>query len=217
MAAFDNFRSIMKRAETLVDLHKVLCPRGKPKAEYADILRAVIVLSVSAVDGYFHEKIPENIARLIQGKRGRNLPGKLIDVIKAEASHEKLISIMFEKRRLSHIVSLVRKSMKEKTYQDPGKIEEAIKLLGIDKFWEKVGQQLNVQKEKKIKTYIQRYINRRNDIAHRADFGQTKRNKNKLHNINRSYANKCIDEVRQFIEAIESVIETELKRINTRT
>jgi len=207
MAAINNFKLTIDRAKKLVDLHKELCPIGKPKTEYSDILRAAVVVSVSAIDGYFHEKIPENIPRLVRARKGRNLPGKLIDVIKAGASHEKLIGIMFEEHRLSHIVSIVRNSMKDRTYQDGGKIEDAIKLLGIDDLWYNLGQKMKLSKEK-AKTHVQDYVERRHQIVHRGDYGQTKKAKNTLKRISRSYAERCAGEVSRFVEAIEAVVES---------
>ena len=68
MAAINNFRLTIDRSKKLVDLHRGLCPIGKPKVEFSDILRGAVVVSVSAIDGYFHEKIPENIPRPVRAK-----------------------------------------------------------------------------------------------------------------------------------------------------
>jgi len=212
MAAINNFRLTIDRAQKLVDLHRTLCSRGRPRAEYADILRAAVVISVSAMDAYFHEKIPENIARLVRAKKGKNLPGKFVDTIKSGASHDKLIGIFFQKRPLSHIVTIVRKSMTDRTYQDPSKIEDVLKIVGVTDVWYKVGRKLKLRKEK-AKTYIQGYVTRRHQIVHRGDYGQTKKTKNQLKPITRPYAERCVREVKRFVEAIDGIIEVTLDKM----
>jgi len=209
MPAIDNFRNVIHRAEAMVALHKTLCPRGKPRAEHADLLRAAVVTAVSGMDGYFHERIPESIARFVRAKKGRNLPGRLVQLIKEAATHDRLIEVLFEERPLSHIATMVRKSMADRTYQDAGKIEDAIKILGVEDLWFKMAQKLKVSKDK-AKTHIQSYVQRRHQIVHRGDFGQTKRTKNQLKPMARPYADNCVREIGRFVEAIDSIVETGL-------
>lgn len=209
MSAIDNFRNVIQRAEAMVQLHRTLSPRGKPRAEHADLLRAAVVIAVSGMDGYFHERIPESVARFVRAKKGKNLPGKLVQLIKDAASHDRLIEVLFEERPLSHIVTMVRKSMADRTYQDAGKIEDAVKILGVEDLWFKMAQKLKVSKEK-TRTHVQPYVERRHQIVHRGDFGQTKRTKNQLKPIARAYAERCVSEIRRFVEAIDKTVEATL-------
>jgi|GEM_PF-1765696 len=211
MAAFDNFQQTIERAKKLIEIHKNLSPHGKPKAEHADILRSAVVISVSAMDGYFHEKIPENVARLVRAKKGRQLPGKLVQTIKEQATHDKLIEILFEERPTAHITSMIRKSMKDRTYQDPSKIDEIIKILGLDDVWFKLSQKLKTSKDKS-KSLVQGYVNRRHQIVHRGDYGQSMKTKNKLKNISRRYTVRCVNDISRFIKAIDQLVEAALEK-----
>jgi len=206
MPAVENFRKTIKRAEAMISLHKTLCPRGKPKVEYSDILRAAVVISVAAMDGYFHERIPESLAPFVRAKKGKNLPGRLLQIVKDSVCHDRLIEILFEERPLSHLVTIVRKATADRTYQDAGKIEQAVGMLGVDDLWFKVGQKLKLSKEK-AKNYVQSYVGRRHQIVHRGDYGQTKRSKNQVKPMGRAYAQRCVREVGRFVEAIDEVIE----------
>jgi len=209
MPAIEIFRQTIERAQALVDLHRTLCPRGKPKAEYADILRSAVVVAVSAMDGYFHEKLVESVPRLVRAKKGRHLPGKLVQIIKEQASHEKLIETIFKERPTSHIASMVRNSVRDRTYQDVGKIEDALRIIGLDDLWYRVGRKLKIGKEK-ARGLVQGYVTRRHQIVHRGDFGQTKRTKNKLHGITRRYAERCVADISRFIEIVDGLVESVL-------
>jgi len=171
-----------------------------------------VVVSVSAMDGYFHERIAESIARFVRAKKGRALPGKLTQTIKESASYDRLIEILFEERPLSHLATIVRKATAERTYQDAGKIEQAVGMLGVDDLWFNIGKKLGLSKEN-AKTHVQPYVKRRNQIVHRGDYGQTKRSKNKLNLISRSYAVRCVKEVGRFVRAIDGVIDAHLARL----
>lgn len=212
MPAIDNFRKTIKRADAMVQLHKTLCPRGKPKPEYADILRAAVVISVSAMDGYFHERIAESVARFVRAKKGKALPGKLTQTIKQNTPHDRLIEILFKERPLSHLVSIVRKATAEQTYQDAGKIEQAVGMLGVDDLWFSIAKKLKVSKEE-AKTHVQPYVKRRHQIVHRGDYGQTKKSKNRLNPITRPYAVRCVKEVDRFVQAIDGVIDAHLAKL----
>lgn len=216
MPAIDNFKKTIERAGAMVRLHTGLCPRGKPRAEHADLLRAAIVLSVSAMDGYFHEKVVENVPRFVRIQKGKNLPGRLVQVIKEKVSHDKLIEILFEERPLSHLATIIRKATADRTYQDPAKIEQAVGMLGVDDLWFQIGRKLGVPKGK-AKKYIQSYVQRRHQIVHRGDFGQTKKTKNRLNRISRNYADRCVKEVNRFVKAIDEIIEARLEKLEKQT
>ncbi len=61
MRACDLFQKNIERCKALLELHRVVIPRGRQvvHGEAADILRATIVLAVAALDFYFHKRIVE--------------------------------------------------------------------------------------------------------------------------------------------------------------
>jgi hypothetical protein len=209
MTAINTFRQTNKRAGNLVEIHQELAPHGKPGIKHSDLLRAAVVLSVAGLDVYIHEKVCEEVPQLIGSKVGKQLPQKLVELIKTETTHEKLIELYFKQRPLSHISSLVRRCLNVRTFQDPGKIEEALKILGLTDLWFKLGKQLSVGKED-ARLYVESYVKRRNEIVHRGDLGKTRKSKNKVSRISRDYAQKCVKSVSDFVESIEIVVEDEL-------
>jgi len=209
MNALEAFKQTNERAVKLVELHKSLNPIGKPHAEHSDILRAAVVISVSAMDAYFHTKITEKTARFVRAKKGVHLPGRLVQIIKDGASHDRLIEFMFKDKPLSHIASLVRKAIEDHTYQNSGKIEEGLKILGVDDLWFQIGKKLQISKDR-AKKYVQGYVDRRHRIVHRGDLGTAMKNKNKLRNITRFYADQCVKSVGKYIWAIDSIVEAKV-------
>jgi len=121
----------------------------------------------------------------------------------------RLIEILFKDRPTSHISSIVRKQLNDRTYQDPGKIEDALKILGVDDLWFKVGQRLGVGKED-AKGKVLLYVKRRHQIVHRGDYGQTKKSKNRLTPIRREFADTCIANIEELIKALDEVVEADL-------
>jgi len=168
MAAIDTFTETIERASHLINIHEQLHSRGKPPKHYSDILRAAVVLAVAAMDGYFHDLIADNVTKLAKRRKGKNLPGKLVEVIKKEATHEKLLEILHQKRPKRHIHTIIKKHLSDRTFQDAGKIEQGLKILGIDDFWLPVGKRLGTDKNK-AKIFVQGYVDRRHNIVHQGD------------------------------------------------
>jgi len=90
MSALENFNATITRAKELVKAQRVLVPRGKPNKACGDIFRAVVVISVGGLDEYIHEKVCENVPRLVRSRKGKQLPGKLVEVIKGGADHNQI-------------------------------------------------------------------------------------------------------------------------------
>lgn len=209
MKAHEAFRETIKRARAFAELHEELCPVGKPRHEYADILRAAVVFAVSAMDAYLHDKILEKVTPLVIARKGKQLPGKLVEIIKDEATHERLLEIIFEERPPAHLATLVRKHISDLTFQNAGKIEGALKVLGLDDVWYQVGTRLGVGKEK-ARGFVQAYVDRRHAIVHEGDLGKAKKIRHRLAKITRPYAKKCVSDVERFIGAIDYLIEAKI-------
>jgi hypothetical protein len=135
MNAFDAFSKTLERAQSLVDIHSAAFPKGRPPktGEPADVLRAVVVFAVAAVDSYIHDKITENAVRIVVccSKKGSGFPGHLIDVMKPAITTEKALTLIYRKRPDQEIQKIMRQHLSERTFQDPGKIEGAMRYLGL--------------------------------------------------------------------------------------
>ncbi|MBM3880404.1 MAG: hypothetical protein FJ280_01045 [Planctomycetes bacterium] len=209
MTAKEAFGATINRARGLIALHQELCPIGAPRQEYADILRAAVVFAVSAMDAYFHDKIGEKVVPLVRMKAGRNLPGKLVETIRAGTTHDRLIEIMLEERPLAHVATIVRRSLADATIQNVGKIDNALKVLGCEDAWFHAAKTLGTSR-KKIKKIVQPYVDRRHDIVHEGDLGKGKKNKHSLKRITRPYTATAVDRIENFVQAVDGFIDSKI-------
>jgi hypothetical protein len=214
MKAIEAFDSVLKRARGLIDVHVTLHPKGKPAERSDDVLRAALVLGIAGADAFFHDKIAESIAPLIRKSQGRNLPGALTAVFEKQLSTPRMLEIMFEERRLSHLSTAVRRAIKDSTYQDPGKIEQALRLLGVDDLWHRMASRLPLKGAKakeKAKTYIQPYVTRRHGIVHEGDLGKGRKDLHRLKRITRAYVREALGRIERFVHAANAVIDNRLQ------
>ncbi len=134
MNAIEAFRKNHERACGLLDMHESAFPAGRPPSsgEPPDLLRATVAFAVSAVDSYFHDKILENVSVVIEhcGRNQAGLPGALADILKPILTPEKAISLLYRKRPDIEFKKTAANHITDRTYQDAGKIESGLKLIG---------------------------------------------------------------------------------------
>ena len=143
-------------------LHKAILSLTTPAIDASDLLRAQIVLAVSALDFYVHEITVIGMLEVLGGVRP--------------------VTPAFEKYRVSvgaMIAGLptgshdwfeadVRERHSFLSFQQPDKIADAIRLFSDVKLWSSVSAALG-QDEATVKARIRLIVDRRNKIAHEAD------------------------------------------------
>ncbi len=210
MQAIQAFDATIKRARAVLQAHERLRGpgRGKRPRSHADVLRAAVVITVSAMDAYFHDKILENVRRVVR-KTAPNFPQQLVKLLaedsKAEQIVSKFLKISMASRPLAHIRTEVRKSLSERAFQDPGKIDWGMKIIGVNNFWRDAARKAELT-EKQLKDSVQKYVRRRNEIVHQGDLGTSKKRKHRVQGINREYVVGCVDEIERFVHNAESTI-----------
>jgi hypothetical protein len=216
MRARSAFESSIKRAESLVDLHKNSFPAGRPpaKGEPPDILRAAVVFAVGAMDSYFHDKIIENVMRVIDNcaSGGSGFPSNLMEVFKPKLTPEKTLMLLYRARPDEEIRKIISEHVAERTYQDPGRIEKGLQLIAIKDIWKSLRKELRLPSEKKAKEYVMPYIERRHQIVHEGDLYKSKKHRHRLRPISRPFAQKCVEEVRRYVFAIDAIVDDQMKR-----
>ncbi|RKR87458.1 hypothetical protein BDK92_1734 [Micromonospora pisi] len=126
----------------------------------ASIYRACIVLSVSALDAYMHEKAAE--AFLIAIRQGASATNASID------SYLQIQSSLFNQTQLA---SSVRYRLSFKTLVTPQAIDKAIDASGSDAraVWRAIGEARG-SRESRLRNMLDLQVDRRNQIAHEADW-----------------------------------------------
>jgi hypothetical protein len=161
--ALNVFELCMQRVRALHALQGVLATQVPSAMDTTDILRAEVVLAVSALDYFVHELTRLGMCECWVGARPKTdafgryaLPISMIgNLLGSETAHEALNAE-------------IRNRHSFKAFQHPDKIAEAIRLFSSVKLWEEVGAILE-RPPQDLKRSLALIVERRNKIAHEAD------------------------------------------------
>lgn len=194
-SAFDQFRISISRVRDLIAVHNSVKVISTSALDLSDILRAALVLSVSALDYYVHEIVRLGMLEIYSGSRSEPPAFSRFQV--SLGSTRSLDNLLEDEIRQRHSY---------KSFQQPDNIAEAIKLILIsDKgLWEEVGSVMN-RPAKDIKQELSIIVNRRNKIAHEADIDPTFDLGNRWA-INEEDVNDAVDFIEQVVESIHSIL-----------
>jgi hypothetical protein len=161
-AALDLFHESLSRVEHLGGLYNALSSLTTPVLDASDLLRAQIVLGVSALDYYVHELTVLGMVEIFEGKRPPT------DAYTKYRVSIGTLSAANPVAQSSWLEGEVRERHSFLSFQQPDKVADAVRLFSAAKLWEGVSAQLHSN----IKTTTDRLkliVDRRNKIAHEAD------------------------------------------------
>lgn len=160
------FEANVRRARELVSLQAHLSRILTSVVNTDDILRAALVLGVSAFDHFVHEVVRLGMLEIYAGTR------------KASSGFERFpLSMKKTQAALKSptgqwLDEAIRETHGWHTFQQPEKVAEAIRLISDVKLWEAVAQKLS-QDQASTKASLKMIVDRRNKIAHEADMDPT--------------------------------------------
>jgi len=134
-----------------------------PAVDLTDILRAEIVMIVSALDHYVHELARLGMIEVFEGKRSSTPAFRKFDV-----SLENILTITGGSSGTAWLDAEIRTSHGFQAFQQPDRIADAIRLFSNVELWKTVAGELG-EDPKALKIRLQLLIDRRNKIAHEAD------------------------------------------------
>jgi hypothetical protein len=159
------------------------------------LLRASVVFSVSAMDAYFHDKVRYRVGRYkideLPPALGR-VQIKLSDLATWE-SHE---------RKGNAIRNWVVEQMSVKSLQSKDQIADAMRMCGVEAFWEKVFP--DAQQRREVLRQLRGFSDRRNDIVHEGDRLSARNSGKVVRAIDQTYATECRRFVVELVEAVEA-------------
>ncbi len=170
--AIDTFKLNIDSVKQLDAIYQYLEQNDVGKTlDLSEILRAEIVLAVSAMDNFISDTLHFGLVHTFEGNRV--IPSDfvkpfndfqvdmqtLVQIINAPSPNDKSL-ILGE---------YIRKVNSKNPYQDPKQIESALLLLGIKQLWTKLGVELS-QKGDDVRRELANIVWQRHKIAHEADF-----------------------------------------------
>ena len=158
----------------------------------SEILRAEIVLTVSALDCFIHDIVKQGMIETYQGDRIESnlfknfqIPFKSLQLIeKAEQVNDKR----------GYLEIAIKEANSKDSYQSPKSIEYALQLINIKSVWKNLAELMDISAED-VKGELALIVNRRNKIAHEADYDDLKGCKTLINRQN-------VNDVTQFIEKL---------------
>ena len=154
-----------KTVKELYDIYNAVISHLPLLAQCADeILRAQLVLIVSAFDCYMHDCVRIGLMGTYCGLRDNAGPFQvsfelLVAIEKGETAQEK--------RQL--LESALGKKLSEESYHSPKGVEHAMSLIGIKKIWTLLSANMHMN-ACDIRTQLGLIVDRRNKIVHEADY-----------------------------------------------
>lgn len=162
-AAIETFRQNADRVRHLCGLYDAICGLTTSAIDSSDLLRAQIVLSVSALDYYVHEVTLRGMIEIYEGSRTPT------DAFKRQrVSGSLLLGLGASSGTSAAFEADIRERHSFLSFQQPDKIADAIRLFFDKPLWVALAWQLGTT-ENVLKNRLRLIVDRRNKIAHEAD------------------------------------------------
>lgn len=198
--ALDLFHISINRVRDLIAVHNSVKAQSTPALDLSDILRAALVLAVSALDYYIHEVVTLGMLEIHRGLRPE-----------PPAFSRFQISLGIAREGLknppdfaSYLEDEIRQRHSYKSFQQPDSIADAIRLILDKKLWQEVGNIMG-RPDKDIKQELKIIIDRRNKIAHEADIDPTLSLGNRW-GIDEIMVGDAVDFIEEVVDSIHSIL-----------
>ncbi len=160
--AIEAFRESASRAEHPGGRYKALSGLTTAAVDASDLLRAQVVLAVSALDFYVHEITVRGMVEVFEGRKRQTEA-----FLKYRVSVGS-VALGMSTQSSSWFESEVRERHSYLSFQQPDKVADAIRLFSDAILWREVAL-LMATSERNVKDQLKLIIDRRNKIAHEAD------------------------------------------------
>lgn len=195
-----SFRESIDSIRTLHALHKHLIGL-LPAMDLSEILRAEIVLAVSAFDCFIHDIVRKGIVDIFENQREGD--SKYNNFCIPISIVKQMLTTDNESERQELLQVSVKKILSKDSYQSPSSIENALQIISITKIWSSIREEMQMSPDD-IKRKLGVIINRRNKIAHEADI------KNHVDSTKNEIERDDIDDVIDFITKLTESINSKL-------
>lgn len=163
----EQFRENLTRVQNLGGLQAALDDSTTSAVDLTDLLRAQIVMIVSALDLYIHEIT--RIGMLEIYNEGRPQTDAFL---KFQVSIDSVIQGISNTSRDEWLDTEIRSRHSHLSFQEPNKIADAVRRFSSCELWPSVAKQLNLDVQD-VKTQLRAIVKRRNQIVHEADLDPT--------------------------------------------
>jgi hypothetical protein len=192
--AIDQFRQNLIRVRHLSEIVSAVDKLTTSAIEMTDILRAEMVLAVSALDFLIHELVRLGMLEIYRGSR---TPTKAY--LQFQAPMRLVQDGISNPTDEGWLDEAIRERHGWLSFQQPDKIANTIRHISDVKLWQEVGGELGMEASE-VKRRLKEIVERRNKIAHEADMNPT------LLGQRSQISAPLVDDSVDFIEAVGEAI-----------
>jgi RiboL-PSP-HEPN len=163
--AIEQFRENISHVKNLATARQTFAACA---TDLSDILRAEIVLAVSALDKFIHDLVRMGMLEILAERR----PQTPAYLKKFQVNLETVIFTLSNPTKeelLDYFDEEIRTRHEWQSFQYPDKIADAIRLISEIDLWKEIAKQLGMIDVKTVKERLKMFVDRRNTIAHEAD------------------------------------------------
>lgn len=163
MATLDQFHGNIARADDLCALYKALRTQTTTVLEISDLLRAAIVIAVSALDHFIHEVVRTGMLDAHKGRIEKTDPYRRFSISLASLENQAI-----NPTESDWLDAEIRARHGWQSFEHPDKIAEALRLVSDRNVWDAVGTTMD-SPASDVKATLKLIVDRRNQIAHESD------------------------------------------------
>ena len=197
-AAIEQFRVNLERVRNLGALVQTLNAQTTAALDLSDILRAELVMVVSALDHYVHELVRLGMLEVYRNNRVRTP-----SFLQFQISLEGAMNAITNPPDAPWIEQEIRRRNGRRTFQTPDDIAEAIRLISEAQLWNEVAANIGIA-HRDVRERLRIIVNRRNQIVHEADMDPSY--PGRRWPIDAQMVDESVDFIEQIVEAMYVVV-----------
>ena len=198
--ALDLFDANIRRSQGLTDIFRAMDSQTTGALDLTDILRAALVMSVSALDHFIHEIVRLGMLEAYRAERVRTAA-----FLRFQVSLESIIEATSGLVPETRLESQIRERHGYQTFQTPDQIADAIRLISNATLWNNVSVNLDVERRELTET-LTLIVQRRNKIAHEADLMPDYAGQTAFSDLRSPIEPGMVDDVINFIKQVGEAI-----------
>jgi hypothetical protein len=197
--SIEQFRQNIKSVKDIDKIYILLNERF-PLIDSSELLRAQIVMAVSAFDCYIHDVVRLGMLETFNGSRIASTSFSKFTL--SINSLQRILNSSSKAEQNLFLESEIRSINSSDSFQSPKSIEYALQLINIKNIWTQLSQKLSIPTND-IRDELGLIINRRNKIAHESDYDFINGAKN---SIDRNTVTQTIDFIEKLCEGIYEIL-----------
>ena len=200
LSPIEQFRENIARVQTLGGLHAAFDQQTTGVVDLTDLLRAQIVMIVSALDHYIHEITRVGMLEVYDGTRPQTPAFSRFQV-----SLGATMAGISKPNENEWLDIEIRERHGYQAFQHPDNIANAVRLFSSCELWRSVASELSLT-DQDVKNRLRAIVNRRNQIVHEADLDPSISGSTHRWPISSADVTNTLNFIQNVCEAIHTVV-----------